>query len=364
MQGKVRTISSAQLVLLLTVSRLFTLFTSISHTDSSGSGSAALVAIPLAGIGALAAGVPYLLMRRRCGPDSLEAACRVGKAYGAAAAFLFCVFCLMAAARTAAQFTYFMVSAVYQNVQPWVLLFWLTLLAAYAAALGLEAFSRLGALAFFLALGATLLVFGALLPRMNPIWLASPFLDGVQPTWQIMRHLLVQNAELVLFPLLASRAGGKGVKPYFWWTALTTLFYEALALVVLTALGGFAATRLFPLHTLAVVARLPVFGRLELCYIVLWVLLAFLRMALYLYCACVCLRRMVPKLSLGKTAAACAVVSGVCAYAAVAMRFWQRTGLDLAAGVALGLLAILFPLVTMAFPKAKAPKKTAKEGTP
>lgn len=355
-----RGISSSQLVSLLVVSRLFTLFSYAPGEGGGVYGSAALLAIPMAAVGVLALLLPYRALCRRAGADALTAAFRVGSPYGTFFSLLICAFCIFIVAQTAGNFTWFMTSSIYQRASSWVLIFWLVLAAAYCASLGLEAFSRLGAFSFVTAAAFTLLIFCALIPKMEFVRVGNPFAEGTSSVFQAALRLLLSHTEMLIFILLLPRVkqGGKqgGKHADVMWLSYAVVFYELLGFASLTALGDYAKIRLFPIHTVASVAELPVVGRLELVYIIFWVLTGFLRATIWTYCGAVCLRRVFRKLPLGAAAAICGLLGGIGAFISTSnVPLLRKSGGMAATGIPLMLLAVVFPLVTVLIPKSKAP---------
>ncbi|RGX56688.1 MULTISPECIES: GerAB/ArcD/ProY family transporter [Anaerotruncus] len=352
MQGKIRDISGAQLVMLLFVSRLFTLFTFIPKSGQAVSGSTALLTILLAAAATLLLILPYLWLCRKGGQDILAAAFSASRFYGVLVSACYGTFCILMAGYTASHFEFFMTSTVYQNAPPWIFLLCLIPAAAYAARLGLEAFSRFGVFVFILMLAVIALICGALIPEMDLVNVVSPFLEGEEAVFSGTMQAVTANAEAVVFILLCSRAGKGSGKTFIWYVVLAAIFYEILSFSVLAALGDYAKTRLFPLYTAATVAQISVFGRLDILHIAMWVCVAFLRAAAYLYCALVCLRRIFHKLPYAAAAAIVAVgAGGLAFFTSTDMRYLNEAGRLLMNGVPFGVLVVLIPLITALFLK-------------
>lgn len=349
MENKPRMISGTQLVFLLLISRLFTLFTFVPRARTAASGSTALLCIPLAGAAVGILLIPFLLLLRRSQTDLLSCAFQLGSGYGLVVSLLFGVFCIYMAAFTTSHFSFFMASAVYPNSTPWAFLLLLTLAAGYAASLGLEAFSRMSVWVFSLLLLLLLLFVCALLPEVNPVYLTSPLLDGLPAVGKGIFYTAVNHAEAVALILLLPRVRRAGGRVAAGWLVLTILVYELLSFLTLTVLGDYAKTRLFPLHTLSSLAQLSGFGRLDLLHIALWIFAAFLRLTVYLYCAAVCLRRIFPSAAFGRSCACCAAVSGIWSLAtARGMQFWNRISEQVWVVAAPFLLLVAaVPLVTL-----------------
>lgn len=364
MQNKPHNISGTQLVLLLCISRIFVLFTYVPKGNASVNGSAALLVNLLTGIASLLLICPFLYLCKISGPDIITSALRVNCIFGKLAAALFCLYSLFIAAYTISHFEFFMTSTVYPKARPWLFVIFLTITAAYAAALGLEAFSRMSMFVFSLTAAVTISIFLSLLPEMNLFYVSNPLLTGAQPVLAGTVRAAASNAEIILFMLLLPRTGGKKAGTRFiTWVVITAVFYELLTFTVLTALGDYSKTRMFPIHTAATIVQLPIIGRLDILHIGVWIFTAFLRAALYLYCAYTCLRRIFPKLSIKTGTIICALAAGATALLTSSnMRFWQTAGQLTNIGIIFGVMVIVLPILTILFLKLKKDPDSGVKG--
>ncbi len=345
MRTDLRRISGAQLVTTLAVTRVFSLFTYVPR-QGSVSGQVTLLSIPLSVAVCWLLLTPFLRMRKTCGPDLLVECGRLGKPFSAVAVLLFLGACLLQVAGSCSHFAFFMTSSVYQTASREIFIGVLLVTGGYAAALGLEAFSRAGSLLFAFALLVMGLMLAALLPEIRLSQLYSPLAEGVEPLVRSLARTTAQNVELILFVLLLSRCRPGHDKRYLaGLLGITALLYEIFTFLTLTVLGDYSRMRLFPLHTLATVAEASVLGRMDLLHILLWSAVGFLRVTLYLYGAATCLHRLAKRLSMGMAVAICAFLTGVMALA-IPIGVW-----DVASPGTLAVLSVLvagFPLAVLA----------------
>ena len=366
MRTKPHDISAGQLIMMLFLCSIFTMFSYTSGARERLSEPAAPLALLLASLGALLVIIPFFLLKKHAGPDLLTAAYRAGRPIGAVTSTLFGLFCIYMATQTTAYFVFLMISTVYQNAPPWIFIAIFLLAAGYAASLGLESIARLGAFLFALTLVVGILIFGSLIPDFDFVRIAWPLVDGTEPVMTGTIRVLASNAEIVLFILLAPRISKGTGKAYVWWVILSLVACMVLTMFLIAALGGFAATRLFPLQTAAAVARISLFGRMDLFHILTWTGISFLRASAYLYCGYTCLRRIAPKMSVGLGAFICTTVAGVVALlTAQNMRFWDEAGNRMILAIPLVIFAVLLPLCLLPFRRTRGPQKQAeqKEGT-
>ncbi len=356
MAEKAYDISGVQLVLLLFVTRLFTILTFVPKSDVAISGSAALLAILLSGILGLVFFLPFFWFQKKCGENLLDAVFRVGKAYGWVVSVLLWLFCLYVVSYTISHFTFFMTSTFYDDAKPWLFLILLILAAAYGAVLGVEACARLGALAFALVLVVTLLIGCALFSQIDLIYFTNPLRENWKTISQNVFFTATNNTECILFLLLFSRTKEKKKRTVVWWLLSITIMYELLAFLTQAVLGNYSNARLFPLHTLATLARFSDFGRLDLLHAAVWIFCAFLRASIFLYSASVCLRRLFPKLGRGWAVSICALISvAVTAASVQGMLIWKESYHVVVETVPFLIFMALFPILTGLFPRAKKP---------
>ena len=214
MRTKPHDISAGQLIMMLVLCSIFTMFSYTSGTRETLSAPAAPLVLLLSSAGALVVIIPFFLLKKHAGPDLLTAAYRAGRPVGTVTSALFGLFCIYMAAQTTAYFVFLMISTVYQNAPPWIFIVIFLLTAGYAASLGLESIARFSAFLFALTLLVGVLILGSLLPEFELVRVAWPLVDGPEPVIPGTIRVLASNAEILLFILLVpriSRGTGKHI---------------------------------------------------------------------------------------------------------------------------------------------------------
>lgn len=352
-QNKAYRISSAQLIIVLFLSRFFTLMT-YQPTQQAVGGSTVLLTIPLSALAAVAVMLPFLWLYQKAQADPLTCAFRVSQSYGVVSSIILGLFCLFMTAYSVSHFQFFMVSTVYPQEQPWIFIVSMLAVAAYGAKMGLEALSRMGVLVFWALIAVTALLLVALIPNVRSVYLTNPLFEGYRAITAGTFGALANNAELVLFMLLLSRTKEKGGKVLSQWLILVTIWFVLFSFLTLTVLGDYVKARIFPVYSLTSVAQFSFFGRMDLLHIFLWIFIAFVRVTLYLYCTNLCLRRIFPKLSRGWGITICTVLLiGLASLLSSQLSLFDMAGRLLMTGIPLGLAVVVFPLLTLLFPSAK-----------
>lgn len=295
----------------------------------------------------LALSPAYLLARRRSG--LLPALGKTAKALSLPVAAVLTLFCAAMAARFLDSFSLFMTSTVYPTARAGIFLICTGFVCAYAAGMGLEPLARLGLWIAVLAAVTFAVLAAGLAPSMRLIHVGNPFAGGSAPILNAAGRFACATSECILFLLLIPRTrGGKSGRVALSWLVMAAAAAAAAGLVVTAALGPYAGSRRYPLHTASAAAHFSPQGRMDLLFLFLFVLAAFTRIALWLYGGCLCLRRLFPRMRRG----ACALLCGL---AAIGLGFLPRayaaTG-TLLTGWAL-LFAAVLPLCLLASPAGK-----------
>ena len=299
---------------LLFCCRIFYLLT-YSPADSQSGGAVSMLAFLLAGtvsIGLCALGWGLL---RRCGVNSLPELYRRGNRLTAAvfegitAAVLF-----GAALSTVMNAAGFLTAAVYPGAGAQVIAAAIVLTAAYGAYSGAEALSRLALPVALVFLMGLLLAGWGVLDLAEAAYFSVPEKADLPAVGRLFWQALVHNTEVLLFFLLSGKIRSARPSIYARGAAAAMLFYQLTIFLVTVTLGPFAYVRSYPIYSMLAAARLSVLGRLDAVGLVVWLMVTFLRCAVYLYAITGCLRRICPKAGRGRSVCLVGLVAAVGAW--------------------------------------------------
>ncbi len=340
-------IDGRQLFLLLFLGRMFSMMTYAPGKEAQP-GSVALAAqLP-----ALALELAVLLLAfwaaRRCGRGGLlQAAFARSRLLGLLCTGVCLVFYIMQAAQTLTVQTDFLAQTIYQLPSRLGLLLALWGGIVYAAHLGLESFARMSVWVCLAFVVLTLLLALQAAPGINWLNLHDPREQGLTGLAQSAALNLSHSAELgaavLLVPAVRDNSRRWAVSACLAWRGVCLLF----AFLVLGVLGSFAATRSYPLYTLALAgSEGSALGRLDAPLFVVWIFLAVIRGSLFLWLAADCVRHLFgTKQSPSLTIASGAVLAAVLC-AGQLPDLWQSPflwgGLLLTVSVAVPLTVLIF----------------------
>ena len=341
-------IDGRQLMLLLVLGRLFSMMT-YSPGKEAVPGSVTLVA-QLTALGLellLLLPTIWVLWHFKSG-DLLGLAYRKNTLTGQFCAILGLTASALQAAHTLTVQADFLSGTIYRLPSRIGLLLALWAGVVYAVWLGLESFSRLS-MGVFLVFG--LLVIALLvqsLPRIDLTNLHSPFEDGIKPilqgTFLSVGRCGELGAAVLLFPTVRKNAGRWSARAALVWTGFTLL----ISFLTLTVLGNFAALRSYPVYTLALSgSERSVFGRLDALLLLVWIFLAVIRGAMYLWLGARCVFLLSGKSPLFCIGAAGVLALVMCALSSVLGQNWESPllwgGVMLSTAMGIPILAALSP---------------------
>ncbi len=289
-------ISMPQIVMLLTLSRMFYTLNGILLGTGDGYGMAYLWAIPLSALLQFIVVLPALFLSRRQGTSFITAGYSLWGKGGKVMALICGVYFLLSAVLTVFSTEQFMVNAAYPEASPIFFVLTLTLAAAYAAHLGLESIARSGFIIFIIFVCGVLFAFLGNLEQINLIFIRPLGTGGFGEVLRIAVNLTARSPEILLFAILLPNLGkNRGVKRgAIYYLLLSSLILEVIVFLISAVLGQLAQEEAFPFYTVGTLAKISIFQRLDAVHMSVWVLTAFIRTGLYLWAAVELFQSLIP----------------------------------------------------------------------
>lgn len=277
--GESHKISVSQLFLLLFLSRSFSLV-AYSPAAQVGGEKITLLTTVLSGL------LQYLLLmaglvlcRRKTGsspflvPESLFYRVQAG---------IYWLCCMAVCVYTTVNFISFLTAAVYDHRYGWAAAITFLAAGALAVSQGLEGLARgSGILAALLGLGCVMIALGLWRQYdwLNLTLRTLPWKDTLQGTWQGF----AMNGEIfaLLLFLIYLREAPKPLSCAGWVGGLT-LASAGVQLLTMLTLGAYGGRKPFPVFTAVTSAGFQVFQRLDSVFLVIWVILGLVKLAVFL----------------------------------------------------------------------------------
>lgn len=153
----------------------------------------------------------------------------------------------------------------------------------YGAYLGFEALGRSSVLSAILVIPAIIFILCALTDKVDLLNLSPVFYNGVTPVIKTAIDSVGQTVEYAIIAIALPKVSGKVTKGFFVWLFSQTLLMAILFFFAGAVMGNFAATQLFPFHTLASLAEFAMFDRLDAIFTSVWIMCAFIKVSLLIF---------------------------------------------------------------------------------
>ncbi|MEG1870161.1 MAG: GerAB/ArcD/ProY family transporter [Oscillospiraceae bacterium] len=283
-------ISCGQLICLLTLSRIFYIFTYIPSVNQMLNGSIMLLCLPLSTALSFIIIMPsYYFLKKSKGHCLVDGCNAISPASGKTAAAVLAVYFLFIAAQTVSQFEYFMTSAVYHGKGTMTFFIILSLVAAYFVYMSIEPISRAAGIIMFVVVISLGVMFFTLLGHVNLVNVISPFYEGVKEVVKVSVFAAFRNTELVALLMMLPYTNGNFKKIFVGYQLWALLLLELITFFTLTVLGNFARTTNYPVYSLSTITGFSFLQGLDAIYNCIWVFIALIRTAFYLFLTVRCI---------------------------------------------------------------------------
>lgn len=358
-------IGGGQLFALLFASRAIGLFTfTVPQETGFSAGDRVLFTVPFCLLCLLFA-VPGLLVGSRHENGIAGAARAASPLLAKGVGVFYAAAFLCAAALGALRFELFVGTVLFPESSTAVFTALLLAAAAAASLRGVQALGRTAAVLLALLAGSVLFLLIATFDRFNGLNLTPPLENGAGPVLKNAFRSAGRTTELAALALAPAFTRGRVKKAAVGW--LTA--FSAAAAVIFCWIGGvtgrYGEQQMFPLYTLTEVARFGVFERMDAVLTGVWILVAFLQAAFFLWLAALALeqsfdRKMPPA---GAFAGAAAVLGLFFLFSALADRTDGEATVYASAALFL-LSSVVIPLTVLLAGKltASSPKPDASPG--
>lgn len=339
-------ISSSQLFIMLVTSRMFSMFTYKPQKLSLGFTTATL-AILVSVIINILIFVPTLsLLKKYQGRNVADCVALQHKGGARIYAVLMLVVCLFLSIECVTQFEIFMASTIYITASPFFFVLPIVLVCVFLCRLGIESMARMSSYVFSGLILCFIGIAASAFSKTNTVWIEPLGYDTTKEFLQFVADNVFHTTEIIPFMFLASYAKGNLKKGTVWFAIGTGAMFELISFFIITALGNYRESVLFPFYTVSAMAESTLSERFNAAFISLWVFMGAVKLCVYLFVAGKCIRELrtfkndnVPLVIVGAVVAIAALITTQQIY------YVNTMYSIIVSGVPIIVLAIAYPLI-------------------
>ena len=225
----------------------------------------------------------YFLNRREPGTNLLEKSYDLFGSLGTAVALFYVIYFIFVDCYYLSFFHIFTVNVLDPKIPSWLIAVSVVAVATYAALQRLEAIARTAVLVLVIILVSLIFMFATVTPRID-LNNFQPFLyRGTGQMWTGVLQFFGRSTEFAIIAMILPQVSGNRKKGFFWWNLVIYGFMSLALFILATALGDYSNTQLFPFYTIASVAGVGPFQRMDVIFIGVWISGLFLKIAMDLY---------------------------------------------------------------------------------
>ncbi len=283
-------ISSGQLIILLIISRMFSMFTYKPTAYNISATSAAAAVLVSVFINFMIFLPTLAILKKYKGRNISDCAYlslgSVGKIY----TFFVLAVCLFLSVECLTQFEVFMTSTIYLTASPVFFVIPMIIAAIYICRLGIESMARMANFIFYGLIVTIIIIIVATAPEINTVWAEGANTSDIGGFLELVRENVFGATEIIPFMILASNTRHSHKKTIVWFCIITGVLFEIISFLTFTVLGNYRETVMYPFYTVAAMAEKALTERFNSAYVVLWVFMAVIKLCVYLLVAAKALR--------------------------------------------------------------------------
>ena len=280
-------ISWIEAVSLLTVSQIFSTIAFSLESQNGLSAISGMLAFVIGTLFDFVIIIPFILLSNRFGYNSpLQLSFKLlGKAFGCIVSVILLAYLILVATSTVTVYEGFLTATLFQDSPSAVIISLLIFASAYGVYLGIEALGRFANIVFLLVSISVFVILLSLIKNINILNFGSTNLEDVKTILKTAVQDVLSNTGLIAALILASNVNKKHSKSFLFWNIASLLIVETIAFSVNGVLGEYALGKEYPYYNAATIAEFSIFKRLDIVYMCVWILVAFIKTAYYLLLA-------------------------------------------------------------------------------
>lgn len=230
----------------------------------------------------------YFLNRRKPSTNLLEKAYDLFGPFGAAVSMFYALYFIAVDCYYLSFFHIFTVNVLDPYIPFWLIAVSVMTVSVYGALQGIESLARTALIILVVILTGMLFLFATVTPRINFQNLYPLLYEGTGQMWTGVLQVLGRSTCFPIMAMLLPQVSGNRKLGFFLWNLILYLFMAIGLFMIVASMGSYADQQLFPFFSLASIAGIRPFQRMDAIFIGIWLSGLFLKIATDLYLAAQC----------------------------------------------------------------------------
>lgn len=205
---------------------------------------------------------------------------------------IYALYFIYVAINTLSYCNFFITSSLFTNANVMIITAMLLLVCIYGVTVGIEAIARFSTIALIFVVVSFSIILLSVTPKadiLNITWVGD---DMLMSFIKSVNFNISQNSEIVLTLVLSAFSTKDVRRGYLGFLGGISVFFVVLSVALISVLGKFLSTQIFPIYTLSTMAEIPVLERLDALHISMWILMGVIKATVYIFSAIFLLKKM------------------------------------------------------------------------
>lgn len=225
------------------------------------------------------------VISRKNNMDILDLSYNVLGKFGMILSAIYVIYFIYIAIGTLNYCNFFITSSLFPTSSVVLITLMLMIVCIYGSTVGINAIARFSFIALFFVLISFCVIIASVAPKADILNISIMGEDMLTSFIKSVNFNIQRNSEIVLMFSLVAFSSKSIKRGFIGFTTGLSSFFVLLTIVLISVLGKFLSTQIFPIYTLATMAEIPVIERLDALHISMWVLLGVIKATIYIFSA-------------------------------------------------------------------------------
>ena len=269
--------------------------------------------------------IPAVMFQKRYSSENVcTLSISSNKVTGIGITVLYLLFFIMVSFFVIGNFTYFIDYFFADYIPRIMLVICCTLAAVYLAHMNLRVIGKTAMVVIGIFIFTVIIIVASSFKKFDLVNFNLAVENLPQSLWKAVRLEFMRNTDLVVFAFLLPDLNGNAAKTVGWYFAVKVVVLEVVLGFITMILGDYGMLSKLSLFSLAAYSSTALIERFDAAFMFLWVMMAIVKLGVYIHCAGKCIKLIVPKTPFVTSVIISGVVPALCALGLLLPHRWEE----------------------------------------